>query len=53
MTMSTHLVSHLLFVDDSLLFFRAKKEDCKAIVDILKCYERCSGQLVNLNKSGI
>lgn len=30
------LVSHLLFVDDRLLFFHVKQQDCDAIMEILK-----------------
>ena len=36
-------VSHLFFADDSILFYRAKEEECQKILDILAIYERGSG----------
>ncbi|XP_055961032.1 uncharacterized protein LOC130015273 [Mercurialis annua] len=45
------LVSHLFFVDNSLLFARAYAEECYKIVELLKVYEKASGQVVNLDKS--
>ncbi|XP_074356116.1 uncharacterized protein LOC141695803 [Apium graveolens] len=47
------IVTHLLFADDSFLFFRAKNEEASRIVALLKEYEYKSGQSVNLQKSGI
>ena len=41
------------FADDSLIFCKAKIEDCSKLADILKCYEKASGQMINLDKSGI
>lgn len=46
-------VNHLLFDDDSFIFSRAKWADCENVRDILACYERVSGQQVNLAKSAI
>lgn len=46
-------VSHLLFADDSLLFFHVKQQDCDVVVDMLKRYKECLGQLINFDKSGI
>ena len=46
-------ISHLFFADDSLLFCRARMEDCNKLMEILKCYEKASGQCVNSDKSGI
>lgn len=34
---------HLFFVDDSLIFCRATKEECKVIKDAFKAYELASG----------
>lgn len=34
-------------------FFRAKQSKCDVIVNILNCYEKCLGQLINFNKSGV
>ena len=46
-------ISHLFFANDSLIFCKAKIEDCSKLADILKCYEKASGQMINLDKSGI
>lgn len=46
-------VTHLCFADDSIIFFRAKDADCTEIAKILNMYEEASGQLVNLEKSGL
>ncbi|KAK1554997.1 hypothetical protein Q3G72_020206 [Acer saccharum] len=47
------LVSHLFFADDSVLFYRASKENCRTIRNLLTIYENGSGQQVNLQKSRI
>ncbi|KAL6205710.1 hypothetical protein ACLB2K_022964 [Fragaria x ananassa] len=47
------MISHLLFADDSLIFFRANEEECGVVRDILLQYERVSGQQVNFQKSSI
>ncbi|KAK2652721.1 hypothetical protein Ddye_012577 [Dipteronia dyeriana] len=47
------VISHLFFVDDSLLFTRASTSDCAAIKEILSIYVRASGQLVNFDKSSM
>ncbi|KAL8135927.1 hypothetical protein AgCh_010516 [Apium graveolens] len=46
-------VTHLLFADDSFLFFKANKEESQRVKNILEEYEMQSGQAVNFNKSGI
>jgi len=50
---SAPVVSHLLFADDSLLFFRASTENAWEIHDVLQVYCRASGQQVNMEKSSI
>ena len=46
-------VSHLFFADDSVLFCRAKEEECQNILDLLSVYERGSGQKINRDKTNI
>lgn len=40
-------VSHLFFVDDSVLFCRATKAECQRILNILTVYEKGLGQKIN------
>jgi hypothetical protein len=47
------MVSHLLFADDSLLFFRANTESAQEIHAVLQSYCNASGQQVNMEKSSI
>ena len=49
---SAPTVSHLLFVDDSLLFFEATEDGGAAISQIIAVYEAGSGQMINRDKSG-
>ena len=44
-------ISHLFFVDDSVLFCREKEDECQKILDILAVYERGSGQKINHDKT--
>ena len=46
-------VSHLFFTDDSILFCRAKEEECQKVLDILAIYEKGSGQKINRDKTNI
>lgn len=47
------VVSHLLFADDSVVYFQATEWDCNALDRILKLYENASGQRVNKDKASI
>jgi hypothetical protein len=46
-------VSHLLFVDDSLLFFKAEAQEAVMIRDIIATYAKAIGQLINLSKCSV
>ena len=46
-------VSHLFFIDDSVLFCRATKDECQRVLDILAVYERGTGQKINREKTNI
>jgi hypothetical protein len=46
-------VTHLLFADDSIVFLEASNSNLQALKRILREYETCSGQKVNLQKSSI
>jgi hypothetical protein len=44
-------INHLLFADDSLLFFQASVEGAVEINSVLEAYCNASGQRVNMDKS--
>lgn len=46
-------ISHLFFTDDSLLFFKATKNDGIQVRRCLHIYEKASGQMVNYEKSAL
>ncbi|KAK1678937.1 hypothetical protein QYE76_039785 [Lolium multiflorum] len=46
-------ISHLLFADDSLLFFEANADQATKVSNVLKTFERCTGQLLSPNKCSI
>ena len=50
MTRAAPKVSHL-FRNNSIIFFKATKEDCGAILDVLELYGKTSGQSINFDKS--
>ena len=46
-------LTHLLFADDSLLFFRSNVEECQKVLDVLQIYEMSSGQQINKAKTTV
>jgi hypothetical protein len=46
-------INHLLFADDSLLFFKATTSEARMVQDSISKYCNASGQKVNLAKSSI
>ena len=46
-------ISHLFFTDDSVVFCRAREEECQKIIDLLSIYERGLGQKINRDKTNI
>jgi hypothetical protein len=46
-------ISHLLFSNDSLLFFKATSEEARAVDSALNFFQRCTGQLLSPNKCSI
>lgn len=46
-------ISHLLFADDTLLFFKADNSQAVVVKDVLKDYATSTGQLINPSKCSI
>ncbi|XP_019149856.1 PREDICTED: uncharacterized protein LOC109146658 [Ipomoea nil] len=46
-------VSHLLFADDCLLFFKACTQEMQAVKNVLDLYCAASGQQINFDKSSL
>ncbi|XP_074351535.1 uncharacterized protein LOC141690652 [Apium graveolens] len=46
-------ITQLLFVDVSLLFFKASREESLVVKSILNLYEKYNGQAINFQTSGI
>ena len=44
---------HLLFADDSLLFYRSNRSECQKVLEILAQYESLLGQQINKGKTTI
>lgn len=52
-TPQTSKIPFLMFVDDSLVFFKATNTSCNIIIKIVNDFSGLSGQLVNYHKSTI
>ena len=46
-------ISHILFVDDSLLFCQATVEECQRLLDLLGKYEAVFGQTISRQKTSL
>lgn len=46
-------ISHLLFADNTLLYFREEIQQARAIKEVLACYALATGQLINPAKCSI
>ena len=46
-------MTHLLFVDDSLLFCKSSRNECQKVLEILVSYESMLGQQINRGKKSI
>ena len=46
-------LTHLFFVDDSLIFCQASMQECQKVQSLLACYEKASGQLLNMHKTSL
>ena len=46
-------VNHLLFADDTMIFCNSSSKSCLSLLQILRDYEKVSGQKVNISKSSI
>ncbi|XP_040995112.1 uncharacterized protein LOC121241423 [Juglans microcarpa x Juglans regia] len=49
----TPLVSHLMYADDIVIFANGGKRSMRSLMQVLKCYEGWSGQMLNKDKSAI
>ena len=46
-------ITHLLFINDILLFYDGSETDTENLAKILKLFEKATDMLVNINKSNI
>ena len=46
-------ISHLLFADDSTLFFQAKQQQAEVVKNVIHKFEGCTGQLPTTQKSSL
>ena len=46
-------ITHLFFADESLLFCKAREEECQSLLKVFVKYERASGQKINHTKTTI
>lgn len=46
-------ISHLLFADDRLLFFKAVEDQAARVMSVLDTYASCTSQLINPGKCSI
>jgi len=46
-------LTHLLFVDNTLLFCKSSRSECQKVLEILASYESLSRQKINLGKTSI
>ena len=44
-------LTHLLFADDSVLFYKSNQQDCQKVLEILATYESVSRQQINKRKT--
>lgn len=47
------IISHLLFADDSFMFFRANDREAAVMKSVLFDFEKASSQVINLQKSEV
>ena len=47
------MITHLFFADDSLLFYKASRQECQKLTEILELYEVALGQKINADKSSV
>uniref|UniRef100_A0A803PR88 Reverse transcriptase domain-containing protein n=1 Tax=Cannabis sativa TaxID=3483 RepID=A0A803PR88_CANSA len=45
------VISHMLFADDSYLYYRANSREASNVISLLQVFDQASGQVVNFDKS--